>query len=443
MSPRQYTMSGEICSVCALKFTKSKRVPIECPHCHFIACKQCCVVYVSGLVVPKCMNNACEELWNKEFVRQDLGKSVLGALRENEVQMLFDEQRADLMQYRTVHEKAILRATQLREELGATRGELQGLHARLLEVENNIALYEEQEKELSRELDELIEKPHPAGNLPCPNDRCPGVIIFGECQMCRLRTCADCHESVVGEHKCDEGLRASIKLALENSKLCPKCRTPIERVSGCRHMFCTSCHTKFDWETGKIYTASDSFSNPHHSEFLANNKISQPGNDSIDNIIRYIRRNYNTLTTTPNGQIFDRVSRVAGVAPYTPTTSNREIVHKLAFGEIDEAGAKKRIYKLKYDVIVGRATDEIRQIFLTRACEALLAIAEVANQGNFYEASAMVSGLLTLARDANRMLNEQVYEVYSVPRPYVIDLSNDNGWRLVSKAELHRICSPM
>jgi len=52
---------------------------------------------------------------------------------------------------------------------------------------------------------------------------------------------------------------------IDGVRPCPSCRAPIMRTHGCNQMFCTICHTKFDWITGALLT-DRGYDNPHHTE---------------------------------------------------------------------------------------------------------------------------------------------------------------------------------
>ena len=56
------------------------------------------------------------------------------------------------------------------------------------------------------------------------------------------------------------------KLLAKDTKGCPKCGVPIHRIHGCNQMFCTCCHTGFDWQTLEIIDTGRGFHNPHYYE---------------------------------------------------------------------------------------------------------------------------------------------------------------------------------
>ena len=62
-----------------------------------------------------------------------------------------------------------------------------------------------------------------------------------------------------------------------NCKMCPKCKVPIYRQSGCPHMFCVMCKTGFNWNTGIIIKKVN---NPHFFEYI--NKITTSDKDYLN-----------------------------------------------------------------------------------------------------------------------------------------------------------------
>jgi hypothetical protein len=84
-----------------------------------------------------------------------------------------------------------------------------------------------------------------------------------KCELCETYVCKNCFEIKKERddttHVCDETLVKMIQELLKSSKPCPKCGQGIQKLEGCKHMFCAACKTCFDWDTGKITTSN---SNP-------------------------------------------------------------------------------------------------------------------------------------------------------------------------------------
>jgi hypothetical protein len=109
-------------------------------------------------------------------------------------------------------------------------------------------------------------------NYKCSNEECKGFLTDGKwtCDLCTKETCKKCHETVTGaDHTCDPTTVATVELLMKDSKNCPKCATTIFKISGCSQMYCTSCHTAFEWGTLEIVTGV--IHNPHYYEWLRKN----------------------------------------------------------------------------------------------------------------------------------------------------------------------------
>lgn len=108
--------------------------------------------------------------------------------------------------------------------------------------------------------------------FPCPTEGCKGYINDDfRCNLCRTTYCKHCLVNITKHpelHKCKDEDVKSLQEIMSNTRPCPKCATRIFRISGCSQMFCTHCHTGFDWNTGRIITSN--FHNPHRMEWLRN-----------------------------------------------------------------------------------------------------------------------------------------------------------------------------
>ena len=109
---------------------------------------------------------------------------------------------------------------------------------------------------------------------PCISDDCRGFLSKSyKCGTCEKQYCAECHEEknsrVDDEHVCNEDSKATIAMIRRDTKPCPKCSIPIEKVSGCSQMWCVSCRTTFDWNTMKIETGY--IHNPEYLRWMREN----------------------------------------------------------------------------------------------------------------------------------------------------------------------------
>jgi len=108
--------------------------------------------------------------------------------------------------------------------------------------------------------------------IKCPADQCSGFLNNYKCIICLKITCSKClfiHDKRVGdeynEYGCKNDDIETIKLIRAETKKCPSCSSLIYRISGCNQMWCTMCHTGFNWNTGKIEV---NIHNPHYFEWL-------------------------------------------------------------------------------------------------------------------------------------------------------------------------------
>lgn len=105
--------------------------------------------------------------------------------------------------------------------------------------------------------------------------RCNGVVIQIDndtyaCNLCKTKYCDKCMQPLISSNKHDH-TQESIdqwKLIQETTKPCPKCGFRFEKLNGCDDMFCTNCHTGFQWSTGEIKLGS--FHNPERQKWLSN-----------------------------------------------------------------------------------------------------------------------------------------------------------------------------
>ena len=105
----------------------------------------------------------------------------------------------------------------------------------------------------------------------CNQNDCKGFLENNidekgwKCSLCDKFTCRKCQEPLVDtideegkkiKHECNEDIISNLKELKKDTKPCPKCGTGIFKIDGCSTMFCISCQTYFDWNSGKIHNKS-------------------------------------------------------------------------------------------------------------------------------------------------------------------------------------------
>jgi hypothetical protein len=107
----------------------------------------------------------------------------------------------------------------------------------------------------------------------CPDGDCRGFLSAdNKCGLCEKFACGKClkiigDKPVDDEHECNSDDVATVKMMKKTTRSCPKCATPIYKISGCDQMWCTQCHVAFSWETGKIIT-NGRLHNPHYYAYI-------------------------------------------------------------------------------------------------------------------------------------------------------------------------------
>ena len=104
----------------------------------------------------------------------------------------------------------------------------------------------------------------------CPQNNCNSFLNSNfVCTTCDTQVCNKCHEIKNETHVCDENTIKNVSSMMKESKPCPKCGVFIHKIVGCSQMWCTQCHTAFDYNTGSIVNSN--IHNPHYYEFLRKN----------------------------------------------------------------------------------------------------------------------------------------------------------------------------
>jgi len=292
---------------CCDYFTKTKRKCVTCPACDFSACRRCYERYFLEMAQkPHCMS--CRQGFLLAFLLDHFTRTFIDKrLRDRQKEIYLERERSYLPEAQTVLEDerrrdAInRRITDICKQKKELKGNLLTHRQRVGQIsrENRISRRKAEAKLLSEEgidvaqmradmkafdkslEDCRLELRYGEGiverntfTFKCPLDECPGFLSSAwKCGICEHWVCKKCYADKGlekdDEHVCDEDDLATAEELKKNSKPCPSCGTRISRVSGCSQMFCQSCHTPFDWNSGKIVTGV--IHNPHYFEWRARN----------------------------------------------------------------------------------------------------------------------------------------------------------------------------
>ena len=262
--------AAEECIVCCEPSNKTKHLLIECEHvaCKYNACRECVRSYLLiSASDPHCME--CKTNWSPRFMLI-LNKNWLSDIyRPHREKLLCDIELSKITETMPAAEryKSWQAQQQICEEIRAEWIAHKAQTEKLLDKYNaatrlahNIKSGKEEEKVEKKEF-----------FMSCPAVNCNGMLSTQyKCGICDIFACKECNECIgmnkTAEHTCDPNNVASAQAIKKETKQCPGCHNRIYRVEGCSQMWCTGCHTAFDWNTGKK-VVSGRLHNPHWLEY--------------------------------------------------------------------------------------------------------------------------------------------------------------------------------
>lgn len=262
----------EECIVCCEVYNKSSRLPVECEQmgCKYKVCMECVRAYLlTSVNEPHCMK--CKVNWSAKFMLVLRKGWLSDVYRPHREKFLCDIELSKIAETMPDAERYIkwkkqeAVAQEYRKEFLAKKHELEKILKKVNEsarlahnIKNGISAEKKEEKK------EFF--------MPCPAVNCNGMLSTQyKCGICEQFACTDCHE-VIGlnrtttEHTCDPNNVASAIAIKNETKQCPGCHNRIYRVEGCSQMWCTGCHTAFDWNTGRK-VVSERLHNPHWLDY--------------------------------------------------------------------------------------------------------------------------------------------------------------------------------
>jgi hypothetical protein len=211
----------------------------------------------------------CKQPWTAKFMLQLTKKWMTETYKPHRAKLLCDVELSKIPETMPAVEryKIVQNGKRIRENL----------HEEIKKLKHQIVLLNDKINEsYRRQFNGTFEaSAEPAERkvffMSCPGSTCHGMLSTQyKCGVCEMFTCSSCHE-IIGTHKtdphtCDPNNVASAEAIKKETKQCPCCHNRIYRIEGCSQMWCTGCHTAFDWNTGKKVT-SERLHNPHWLEY--------------------------------------------------------------------------------------------------------------------------------------------------------------------------------
>jgi len=278
----------ETCNICVSNITKLNK-KVMCLYCNFEICTSCVKKYLLDKV--ECMN--CKKEWSNDFIQNNTTISWFNNEYKNKRKENLFEREKSLLQtaYPQLKAKRLeIKWKNDKKEIERQIEELQNkkMNLDLMYRHNSQRVLQGLEEQESEELENLNaeEKENylkSKGNRQvkfikaCPVVNCKGFLSTQyKCELCDTYVCKNCFELKKEKndetHVCDENLVKTIQELLKSSKPCPKCGQGIQKIEGCKHMFCAACKTCFNWDTGDIMKSN---SNPEYNKWVAMNRKNQ------------------------------------------------------------------------------------------------------------------------------------------------------------------------
>jgi len=282
---------------CAICTEESYEKRFVCPCGYKDVCMNCILRYydTSEAIEMHCM--ICKKTWDRSILFPFMTKNLIKDIYDKQIKRLIKKEKGRIPQVQPIITLQIKK-----EELNSqlrTQMRFRGMKQReiweykdkedkvkerqsrfdLLEINNNIEDLREEIRSIANELGENDPKKEKnkkkAFMYKCPKMDCSAFVSIksGICDICKTKSCTKCWRLKVDEndkkHECNKDDIDSAKYIHSLTKLCPGCSTPIQKSQGCNQMWCTNCHTAFDWESLRIVTGN--IHNPHALEYKRKN----------------------------------------------------------------------------------------------------------------------------------------------------------------------------
>jgi hypothetical protein len=279
---------------CACCYSLNRHV-ITCSACQTRCCDSCVIQYANGLHSDvKCIS--CRRIFVPELLREIFGCNFMKEYNRHRTDLVMETEKQ-----RIPYASSVAHVRRKMEETNkVVKDKLEALREVRREAEREydsaISLHRMWIENYNLLRKETTKKNDKEKTIKCSNSECRGVVVVKHhqhheeeegqegqydasvvCELCKTETCSNCgvqintgdekhNEKHNEKHKCDKSLVATMKLINSTSKPCPGCQASIHKIDGCSQMWCTHCHTTFDFDTGRIDTGRTH--NPHYNEWV-------------------------------------------------------------------------------------------------------------------------------------------------------------------------------
>ena len=286
----------EECSICCEPYNRSSHFPIDC---EFVGCKnKVCIACVRAYLLsttnePHCME--CKQPWTPKFTLALKKNWMNNVYRPHREKFLCDIEMSkigEIMTHAEKYKKELDIQIELETKKEKPKAEIEEIDNSINKLRVEIENLEKKKEKYKKEINNIDRKKNESHYrstryltgkeiiatekkvffMSCPSSTCNGMLSTQyKCGICEHFTCPDCHE-VIGKsktavaHICDPNNVASAEAVKKETKQCPGCHNRIYRTEGCSQMWCTGCHTTFDWNTGNK-VVNERLHNPHWVEY--------------------------------------------------------------------------------------------------------------------------------------------------------------------------------
>lgn len=363
------------CPICVDNYTKQLRKPISCNKCGYSCCTICFKQHCLTGADIMCMNPECRSLFTEDFIHKVLTNSFIkGGYKKKRVENLMEREKS--MMETTM---PLVHATIMKKEAYQKKKEIAETYSKLLKEQEEII--RESERVITgneRELDDTQRRTY---LKKCPTDGCLGFLNSRyNCELCKKSTCSKCFDTKEEGHECNPDTLATAEMLKKDTKGCPQCGEMIHKSYGCDQMYCTSCHTVFSWNTGKITTGI--VHNPHYFEYqrrLNNGEVDRNvldipcgGLPTLNSLQRKVKEISETLYYSHNSdlerfwrfcaELRDEHIPLITAQDKFESTKNERISYMMK--EMSEESFKKSIYRIDTNSM---RNNEVIQVYNTLA----------------------------------------------------------------------------